>query len=380
AASVGEALAAGPVVRRLRSAEPGLAVVHSYTSPSVTGRQPSFGRAYADYLPPDEPTPIRAVLDAVHPDLVVFSRGDLWPEFVRQCRLAQVPVAVVGAEVSPRSHRLSWAGRLLYARVLPSVSWIGAASDADAARWRRLGARPDAVVITGDPRHDAVLERIPELGTLGTLRTWAGEYPVLVGASLEPSDEPVVLRAVRTILAAHPDVHVLLVPHAVTPASVVRVRRLAAALGVDLEEWNHSEHTPTARCILITASGILFDLYQVASAAYVGGGFRHNTLHAVIEPAAYGLPIAVGPRYEASRDAAALVDAGGGVALPRRGVERVLAGTLQRWIADPDHRRSVGLTARSTVRAGAAAAAVAHLVRFTGAPTFDCIHHPRSHR
>ena len=42
------------------------------------------------------------------------------------------------------------------------------------------------------------------------------------------SDEPVVLRAVRAILAAHPDVHVLLVPHAVTPASVRRKKEMPA--------------------------------------------------------------------------------------------------------------------------------------------------------
>jgi 3-deoxy-D-manno-octulosonic-acid transferase len=375
---VGEALAAGPVVNRLRSAVPGLAVVHSHTSPSVTGWPPPFERGHADFLPADEPTPIRAVLDTVRPDLVVFSRGDLWPEFVRQCATTNIPVAVVGAEVSPRSRRLSWAGRLLYARVLPSVSWIGAASDRDAARWLRLGARPGTVAVTGDPRHDAVLERVPELGPLRALGEWAAEHTVIVGASLEPTDEHVFLAAVSAVGSERPDVRFLVVPHTATERDCDRLRRRANTVGVDLEEWDPSGRAPTSDSVLVTVGGILFDLYPLADVAYVGGGFSPNRLHAVIEPAAYGLPIVFGPMYRGSRDAAAVLEAGGGVALPLHEAEDVLAATWRRWLADSEHRQAAGRAARSTVCGGAAAATVTRLVRTLDAPTLGRIHHPRS--
>ncbi|MDH3289748.1 MAG: hypothetical protein OER89_16630 [Gemmatimonadota bacterium] len=366
AASVGEALAAGPVVSRLRSAVPGLAVVHSYTSPSVTGWRPLFGRAYADYLPPDEPTPTRAALDAVRPDLVVFSRGDLWPEFVEQCATMNIPVAVIGAEVRPRSRRLSWPGRALSARVLPFISWVGAASEADAARWRRLGARPGSVQVTGDPRHDAVLERVPELHGTRPLLQWAEGHAVIVGGSLEPSDERVFLRAAKAASLAYPATRFLIVPHSTTDHDLDRLRGRAAAIGVDLEEWSCPDHTPSTRYVLVTIGGMLFDLYPLADAAYVGGGFSRNTLHAVIEPAAYGLPIVIGPMHQQSRDAIDLLEAGGGVALPPRGADEVLAAIWHSWITDSAQRRRAGLAGRSIVCGGASAATVTQLVRLIG--------------
>jgi 3-deoxy-D-manno-octulosonic-acid transferase len=378
AASVGEALAAGPVVRRLRSAVPGLTVVHSHTSPSVSGWPPAFERVHADYLPLDEPTPIRAVLDAVRPDLVVFSRGDLWPEFVEQSVAAEIPVAIAGATVAPRSRRLSLPARSLYARALPSVSWIGAVSDADAARWRRLGARPGSVQVTGDPRHDAVVERVPEFRATRTLLPWAEGHAVIVGGSLEPSDERVFLRAAKALSIAHPATRFLLVPHSTTDRDLDRLRRRAAAIGIGMEEWSCPDRAPTAHCVLVTVGGMLFDLYPLADAAYVGGGFSRNDLHAVIEPAVYGVPIVIGPMHQQSRDAIDLLEAGGGSALPPRGADEVLAAIWHRWITDSVDRHHAGLSARSIVRGGASAATVTQLVRLVGPAMLAGIPHPRS--
>jgi 3-deoxy-D-manno-octulosonic-acid transferase len=201
---------------------------------------------------------------------------------------------------------------------------------------------------------------------------------VIVGASLEPTDEQVFLRAVRSVGAARPDARFLLVPHAVTANAVARLQRRAAAAGIDLEEWDHTDRTPVTCVVLVTVGGILFDLYPLADVAYMGGGFSRGKLHAVIEPAAYGLPIVLGPMHGASRDAAAVLEAAGGVSLPLRKAGDVLAATWQRWIVNPTDRYTTGLAARSTVCGGAAAVTVTHLVRFLGAPTLGQIHTSRS--
>ena len=77
--------------------------------------------------------------------------------------------------------------------------------------------------------------------------------------------------------------------------------------------------------MVVGVSGLLFDLYALGALGYVGGGFRRRGLHAAIEPAAYGLPVVVGPRWEGFDDAEVLLQTGGAVALPHRRAGRALA-------------------------------------------------------
>ena len=106
--------------------------------------------------------------------------------------------------------------------------------------------------------------------------------------------------------------------------------------------------------VVVAASGLLVDLYALGAAAYVGGGFRRGRLHAVVEPAAYALPMTFGPLWQASSDAAAAIEAAGALALPRRDAPRALEEQWLRWLDDPDARLEAGVAARGTLHQGAA--------------------------
>ena len=361
--SVGEALTAAPIAARLRAALPGLQVVHSYSSPSVAAWPAPFEREHADYLPLDLPGPIARVLDAVQPSLLVFARGDLWPELVMQAGRMGVPMAVLGASVRPTSLRLRLPVRALYRKMLQEVSWVGAATPGDAERWRTLGALEERVTVSGDPRHDQVLERITDLTSLGRLPEWATQGPTLIAGSVEPSDELVLLDAAQRVCSTHPAARCLIVPHAPERPHLDRLSRLAAARDLESERWTPTqEGRPTARCVIAEARGMLNDLYVLGSLAYVGGGFRAGKLHTTIEPAAYGLPVMIGPRWDASPDARTLVREGGGVALPHRGAAGALAHQWLTWLEDDQGARDAGLAARRTLTQGAASLSTQRLL------------------
>jgi 3-deoxy-D-manno-octulosonic-acid transferase len=112
----------------------------------------------------------------------------------------------------------------------------------------------------------------------------------------------------------------------------------------------------------VAARGLLNDLYTVGALAYVGGGFRRRKLHATIEPAALGLPVLVGPHWETSVDAAALVRARGAVPLGGSRSDVALAATWRRWIDDERERWETGLNARGSLAQGAASRTVARLL------------------
>jgi 3-deoxy-D-manno-octulosonic-acid transferase len=100
AASVGEWLAAGPVVRRLKAARPNLTIALTYSSPSLARWPSPVDVDRADYVPPDEPAPMQAVYAALRPRVVLVARGDLWPEL-----LAAAPPGLAAAPAPPRSLR-----------------------------------------------------------------------------------------------------------------------------------------------------------------------------------------------------------------------------------------------------------------------------------
>ncbi len=355
AASVGEALTAQPVVARLRSSLRNAQVIHTYTSPAVAGWPAPFEAEASDYAPLDEPASVGRVLDAVQPSLLAFSRGDLWPELVSAAATRDVPVVVLGATVRAGSRRRHPFLRPLYAAVHEAVSWLGAATQADATRWIELGVQEAAVHLTGDPRHDQVLERVTRLERLEGLIAWATGSSTLVAGSVEPSDVGVLLQAARAVLDRERRARLLWVPHAPTRRSVARLLARMGRRGIASTAWPDQDPLPEHRVVVATVPGVLFDLYALGQAAYVGGGLRSGGLHAVGEPAAYALPVIVGPQWDSCADAAAMVASGGAVALPRRGAAASLAQTWRRWLGDDGARLRTGLAARHSLHEGAAA-------------------------
>jgi 3-deoxy-D-manno-octulosonic-acid transferase len=104
-----------------------------------------------------------------------------------------------------------------------------------------------------------------------------------------------------------------------------------------------------ADVILVDRTGVLGDLYSVATAAFVGGGFHNAGLHSVLEPAAYGVPVAFGPRHSNSRDAVMLARSRGGDSVVT--VDETIE-VLQQWLADPAARDQAGTAARAFVQRG----------------------------
>jgi 3-deoxy-D-manno-octulosonic-acid transferase len=359
AASVGEALAAEPVARRLRAALPGLRVALTHTSPSVD--RPLAGADHADFLPFDEPGPIARTLDALRPDLLWFSRGDLWPELVRQAHARDVPLAVTGGVVRPGSGRLRWPARAVLTPACRMLDYLGAVTDADAERWRRLGVRDDRIEVTGDPRHDQLVERAVRLEAIEPLRSWARGCVVVAG-SVERED----LRVMGPALA-DPAVRWLVVPHVPSPSVTKRWLTAARAQGVPAAPWSGSGSPPAdARLLVVTVAGLLADLYALGSIAYVGGGFRRHGLHAVAEPAALGLPVVFGPHWRAAADAPALVASGGGVAVA--GADQLL-DQIGCWATAPGERVAAGVRARAAIVGGAAGRSTSALLRLVRRPS-----------
>lgn len=358
ASSVGEGLQAESVLHELRRRHPEAHYVYTHFSPSAVSLARRLPVDVADYLPYDLPRSVEALLGSLAPDLLVFSKLDLWPELAVRAAARGITVTMVAATVSPGSGRLRWPARALLRAGYAAVRAAAAVSEGDAARLARLGVSPDRIHVLGDPRYDSVVERISGVSEEEPLLRFGRGAPTLVAGSTWPRDESVVLGAFARVRARHPAARLVLVPHEPTEAHLVVAERVAARLGLPTPLRLSLAQEPVS-LLLVDRVGVLARLYGAGTMAYVGGGFGRAGLHSVLEPAAWGLPVSFGPRWRESRDAAVLLQAGAARALPGRGSAAVeeLAELWSGWIEREEERVTMGKRAKILVERGRGASA-----------------------
>jgi 3-deoxy-D-manno-octulosonic-acid transferase len=353
AASLGEGLQAEAVLRELRRRCPECQIVYTHFSPSAAGLASRIDADAADYLPYDIPQNVDRLLSALKPDLLVFAKLDLWPELSTRAFSRGAHVAIVAGTVSPESTRLRWPARTLLQPGYRVVTAAAAVSADDGYRLARLGVIPDRIRILGDPRFDSVLEKVAATSAQDPLLRFGQGAPTLVAGSTWSEDEAVLLQAYAGIRSVYPHARLILVPHEPVEHHLARIEQVASASGLPrpLRLGATTEATPL---LLVDRVGLLAALYGTGTMAYVGGGFGRAGLHSVLEPAAWSLPVAFGPHWRNSRDAALLLDGEGGTALPSGTVAAAAAleKVWSKWIRDDSNRLEQGRKARQVVERG----------------------------
>lgn len=308
APSVGEGLQANEVLRILRDRHPDWQLAYTFFSPSaadLASRQPVDR---GDYLPYDTPANVAAMLAALAPRALVFTKLDLWPELATGAHRAGVKVGMIAATVSPVSGRLNPLVRHLTQAGYRSLDQAGAIDEPDATRLASLGTDRTAITITGDPRFDSVYRQATAAAEqpFGHL---TAERPTLVAGSTWPPDEEALLEAFKHLIASHKNAALVIVPHEPTPRHLDRLDRAAMRRGLHPRRLSALAPGATDQLVIVDRLGVLAGLYRGAALAYVGGGFGLAGLHSVLEPAACGVPTIFGPRWQSSREAGLLLAA-----------------------------------------------------------------------
>jgi 3-deoxy-D-manno-octulosonic-acid transferase len=353
APSVGEGLMARPVLSAIRDNQPRAQLAYTWYSPSAVKFASGLDVDFRDYLPIDTAGDMTAALDALKPTAIVYSKLDLWPNLTALASQRGVKLGMISASLSATSSRRSGFARAILRDAYVCLDAVGAVDGQDADRLIELGVRREVIHVTGDTRYDQVWARAGDIAAkealLAPLRS---PRPLLVAGSTWASDDAVLLPAFIHLKRAAPELRLMIAPHEPTVSHLEPIYAWAKQQG--LRAVSISEPTAgESDVIVIDRVGVLGDLYALATMAYVGGGFHAAGLHSVLEPASFGVPVAFGPRHSGSRDALALLRAGGGVSFAdeRSAVER-----LTRWLRNEGDRRAAGDQAQQVVRDGLGAA------------------------
>lgn len=366
AVSVGEAIAAAPLVEAMRRTWPALPLIVSTVTETGARvvRQRFAGLAGHRYFPLDFPGAARRVIASIDPAFFVCMETELWPNLLRILTARGVPTMIANGRLSDRSFRRYRLVRGAMRRVLDDVTVLAMQSDEDARRVIALGAPPERVVVTGNLKHEPLPDPAGAADLWHRLLGLAPGQPVWIAGSTHRGEDDAVLQAHRRARAARPDLVLVLAPR--HPERVSEVMKLVAAsgfAGVRRSELPKGRGAD-APIIVLDTVGELAQLYSIADVVFVGGSLIALGGHNMLEPALRGKPVLFGPHTSNFREAAAiLLSSGGGAVVCDAGE---LAAELQRLLADPALRAHRGTAAREAAvsRHGALRATLDLLERY----------------
>ena len=285
------------------------------------------------------------------PRLAVVFETEIWPTLYRECARRGVPLVLASARLSERSlRRYRLMGNLLRA-TLGETRAIAAQGAIDAARFRELGADPARIHITGNLKFDFELPGdIAERGARLRER-YARSRPVWVAGSTHGGlEEQALLEAHRRVRARHRDALLVLAPRHPPRFDEVAAALTSAGMRFGRRSQDpNDEDAAGCQVLLLDTLGELLDFYAAADVAFVGGTLANIGGHNLLEPAALGVPILVGPNTYNNAEIAKLMITRGAAEVVRDGAG--LAARLEALLDDPADRARRGAQGRAAVEA-----------------------------
>lgn len=295
AVSVGETIAAAPLVKLLLQRSPGIPILMTaMTATGLARAKAMFGdRVRYAYSPYDTPGSVRRFVRRVRPRALVIMETELWPNMIFHTRERGVPIFLINARLSERSAQGYEKIGSLVKPLLACIRWIAAQASDDAERFLRIGAKPDTVSVTGSIKFD--VDIAPQLREAANhLRKQLGaSRPVWIAASTHDGEDHQLLAAHRQVLASQPDSLLIIVPR--HPERFEAVARLVEDMGFSLARRSRCEPPDARQVYLGDTMGELLMLYGASDIAFVGGSLIERGGHNPLEPAAWAMPVLSGP-------------------------------------------------------------------------------------
>lgn len=354
AVSVGEVLTARALISDLKRRYPSFRI---FLSTTTLGGQQVARRNVQDidavfYFPFDLSFVVRRTLRLVKPRMFLMMETEIWPNLLRECKKQGVATIMVNGRISARSYPRYRMGRAFFRRVLLDVDRFCMQSEESARRLIDIGAEASRVSVTGSLKFDSL--DVPGAPTPGRGRDRVLRYfritpgrPVIIAGSTMRGEEEAVLQAFRRLRGGTGNPLLVLAPR--NPERFAEVAQLArnqafvtmkrSDLPIDAE--------PRAEVVILDTVGELAQLYQIATAVFVGGSLVDTGGHNILEPAVFGKPIVFGSHmqnFKEIADAFLRHDAAIQVQSPR-GLEDALLALL----TDPVRRARLGAAARALV-------------------------------
>lgn len=355
AVSVGEVMAAAPLIKKLREVYPAAAIwVSTITETGqATARQKLAEADAVIYFPFDLPWTVRKFIRRIRPRVFILLETEIWPNLLFFMARQRIPSVLVNGRLSLRSFR--GYKRLLpfFGRIFECISLFSVQTPRDKERLTALGVSPDKVVQTGNMKYDQVVGQLGvEAGDLRVTLKLSMAHRLILAGSTHEGEEEAVARAYTALAGDYPDVRLLLAPRHLERLD--RIEDLLRRLGLKAVRKTKLDGTvfselPPDTVILLDTLGELQRFYHTADLVFVGGSLVPIGGHNVLEPAVCATPVLFGPHMENFHEiAAALTEKGAALQVSD---DRQLCRELGQLLSDAERCRVMGQRAREAVLA-----------------------------
>ncbi|MDM8565903.1 lipid IV(A) 3-deoxy-D-manno-octulosonic acid transferase [Candidatus Halobeggiatoa sp. HSG11] len=300
AVSMGEVQAAIPLIQALQDKFPNQSILVTTTTPTGSQRvKEQFGnKVWHVYLPYDLPGPIARFLTRTKPCILILMETELWPNLLHACQ--HIPIVVANARLSVNSAKGYQRIGKLTQQMLNKVTVIAAQTKVDAYRFIQLGIDSSKVQTTGSIKFDNNLS-IPD-------QNWNINRKVWIAASTHAGEEEIILEVFTKLKQNFKKLLLVLVPR--HPERFNQVAKLCEQRGFITTRRTQGDVTTDTEIYLGDTMGELATLYTIADVAFVGGSLVPIGCHNLLEPAAVGIPVIMGPHvFECSEICRQLLEA-----------------------------------------------------------------------
>jgi 3-deoxy-D-manno-octulosonic-acid transferase len=353
AVSVGEVMAAIPLIRELKKKYPEEKLVISTVTDTgnYTARQQVKEADSVIFFPFDYPGIVRKVITRVRPRLFITLETEIWPNFLRELNRLKIPAIMVSGRISSNSYRQYRFFSFFFKKVLENISFFCMQSETDASRITAIGARPERLRITGNLKlNQNIPIRIPEdkKGLFLSLNLREGQN-IFIAGSTHRGEEEIILAVFRELKKEFPDLILLLAPR-----HPERFSEVASLLqGMEFNSIRRTEISLSSggrgevEVIILDTIGELFKFYGIGTVIFIGGSLVPIGGHNILEPAIYKKAVLFGPHMDNFSDISQILSStGAGICV---GNEKELLTRARALLLDEGLRESLGKAALKVI-------------------------------
>lgn len=344
AVSVGEVVAAVPLIKALQSKYVAIPITVTTMTPTGAQRvQQMLGNTVTHvYIPYDISWCIVNLIKKIRPLCLIIMETELWPNLLNTCKARSIPVIIANARLSDRSFPRYMRFRWFIQQMLRDITYVATQSELDTQRFLQLGLDANKITTVGNLKFEVQIDAL-QLQAGKALKASIGERLILVAASTHEGEEQLVLQAFKQIHQSHPDCLLILIPR--HPDRFNNVAELLTQQQVNfIRRSSHANCTSDTTIILGDTMGELYMYYAAADVAFVGGSLVPVGGHNLLEPAAIGVPCITGSHLENFKDIAKLLTTAGLLQIVQDSAQ--LAQQCLIWFKSAELRSQVGNNAK----------------------------------
>ena len=300
-ASLGEFEQGRPIIERIKQDFSEYKIALTFFSPSGYEIRKNYELAdVVTYLPWDNPKKVKLFLHLLQPKMAIFVKYEFWPNILKELKIRQINTLLVSGIFRENQIFFKNYGNWMR-RSLSAFTYFFLQNETSKRLLDNIGFIN--TIVSGDTRFDRVWEISKQNNELDILTDFTKDKFILVAGSTWPKDEELLVNYINN--NAGDDEKFIIAPHNISEDGIEKLRE---SINVPSAVYTKKNKEINVKVFIIDTIGILTKVYSYADVAYVGGGFGTSGVHNILEPAAYGIPIIIGPNFNKFKEAIDLVE------------------------------------------------------------------------